>query len=140
MSSVSFHSEHIVFALSHEQQIADWLKESCRLENRSLGLVSVIFCSDEYLLKINLDYLQHDYYTDVITFDYSFETTVSGDIFISIDRITENALSFKTDFVDELHRVIIHGVLHLIGYQDGSPAARSRMSSKEDYYLSLRPF
>jgi probable rRNA maturation factor len=140
MSAISFYSEQVAFSLANERQITDWFKESCKQENRSLGEVSVIFCSDEYLLKMNLDHLQHDYYTDIITFDYSSGPDVSGDIFISIDRVAENATSFKTDFIDELHRVMIHGVLHLIGYKDSEAKDKSEMSSKEDYYLSLRPF
>ncbi len=140
MSSVSFYSEQVEFQLANETQITDWLRESCKRETRSLGEISVIFCSDEYLLKMNLDHLQHDYYTDIITFDYSSGSDVSGDIFISIDRVAENATSFKTDFIDELHRVMIHGVLHLIGYKDSETKDKSEMSSKEDYYLSLRPF
>ncbi len=140
MSTVSFYSEQVAFSLANERQITDWFKESCKQENRSLGEVSVIFCSDEYLLKMNLDHLDHDYYTDIITFDYSSGSDVSGDIFISIDRVAENAISYNADFMDELHRVMIHGVLHLIGYKDGEASAKSEMSSKEDYYLSLRSF
>lgn len=140
MSTVSFHSEQIEFNISNEEQISSWLENSCKLENRELTELSFIFCSDEYLLKVNRDYLQHDYYTDVITFDYSEAPSVSGDVFISIDRVSENASSFNTNFIDELHRVMIHGALHLMGYTDGSPADKSAMTAKEDYYLSLRAF
>lgn len=140
MSSVTFHSEQIAFRLSNEKELSSWLGDCCKLENQELTKLAFIFCSDEYLLQVNQDYLQHDYYTDVITFDYSESPFVSGDIFISIDRVSENAASFNTNFIDELHRVMIHGVLHLMGNTDSNAADKSAMTSKEDYYLSLRAF
>jgi len=105
-----------------------------------IGFLNFIFCSDNYLLKINVEHLNHDTYTDIITFDYSKEDRISGDIFISIDRVEENAKSHKTSFENELHRVIIHGVLHLLGYGDKEPGQKAEMRQKEDFCLSLRDF
>ena len=105
---------------------------------KKLGDVNVIFCSDNYILDINLKYLQHDYYTDIITFDYCEGDRLSGDLFISIDSVRENSEFYKTEFADELNRVIVHGLLHLIGYDDHSEEDIATMRSKEDYYLKIR--
>ena len=110
------------------------------MENKNIENLSFIFCSDEYLLKINKNYLTHDFYTDVISFDYTEENLVSGDIFISIDRVKENAIIFSSSIKDELHRIIIHGLLHLLGYSDKTPRLKAIMKDKEDFYLSLRAF
>ncbi len=104
-------------------------------EKRKLGDVSIVFCSDEYLLRINEEYLNHNYYTDIITFDYSENFFISGDLFISLDRIRDNALKFQTTFNKELYRVILHGVLHLVGYKDKTGAEQETMREKEDFYL-----
>lgn len=135
---VSFHSEQINFSISDEHVVASWLNDVCVAEGKSLEAVSYIFCSDEYLLEMNRLYLNHDYYTDVITFDYCEADAVSGDVFISIDRVEENAQTVGVSKQDELHRVMVHGVLHLIGYGDKSEADKEQMTQKEDYYLSLR--
>ena len=140
MTTVSFHSEQTDYSVSNESQIADWLISVCQKEGKSLSEISIILCSDDYLLEVNRQYLNHNYYTDVITFDYSEETAISGDIFISIDRVKENAQSFATKMVDELHRIIVHGILHLLGYTDKTIGAKEEMTSKEDFYLSLRAF
>jgi rRNA maturation RNase YbeY len=111
-----------------------------RSEHKDIDFVNVIFCSDSFLLDLNKHYLNHDTYTDILTFDYSdASTNVSGDIFISIDRVKENAKQFKTTFLQELHRVIIHGFLHLAGYKDKTRPEQQLMRSKEDIYLSLQP-
>lgn len=107
-------------------------------EIRRLGDISIIFCSDPYILDINMRYLQHDYFTDIITFDYCEGNTLSGDLFISIDSVRENALTYGSEFSDELNRVMVHGLLHLIGYDDHTPEDQVVMRQKEDYYLSLR--
>lgn len=107
-------------------------------EIKTLGDISIIFCSDNYILDVNLRYLHHDYFTDVITFDYCEGNRLSGDLFISVDSVRENAVEFGTEFDDELHRVIVHGLLHLIGYDDHTPEDQKLMSEKEDYYLGLR--
>jgi probable rRNA maturation factor len=100
----------------------------------------LIFCSDEHLLQINKDHLQHDYYTDIITFDYTVEDIISGDLFISVDRVQDNADEFDVLFQDELHRVCVHGLLHLCGYKDKSDEDEKRMREKEDEMLMLRKF
>ena len=98
----------------------------------------MIFCSDEYLLDVNRKYLNHDYYTDIITFDYCEGPVLSGDLFISVDSVRENASFYGTEFADELNRVIVHGLLHLIGYDDHAEADIATMRAKENYYLSQR--
>ncbi|MBN1651276.1 MAG: rRNA maturation RNase YbeY [Bacteroidales bacterium] len=118
---------------------ADWINRTCLAEGFDLGELSFTFCSDDYLHKINMEYLNHDTYTDIITFDYSSADMVSGEIFISLDRIKENAQRLNLIMDNELFRVIIHGVLHLLGYKDKSPSEKAQMTSKEDYYLSLLP-
>ena len=115
-----------------------WLKTVAESEVRKLGQVNIIFCSDNYILDINQKYLQHDDFTDIITFDYCENDTLSGDLFISVDSVRENALFYKTEFTDELNRVIVHGLLHLIGYDDHSDEDIKVMRSKENYYLELR--
>lgn len=105
-------------------------------ESKQVGDISVIFCSDEYLLEINRQFLNHDYYTDVITFDYVEGNVVSGDVFISLDRIKENSLLFHNQAIMELYRVVFHGVLHLIGYNDKTLEEIKEMRSKEEYYLN----
>ncbi|MDH4472095.1 MAG: rRNA maturation RNase YbeY [Fluviicola sp.] len=117
-----------------------WFTQVCGLEEKTLGEISVIFCSDEYLLEMNQTHLNHDYYTDIITFDYSIEDEISGDLFISIDRVADNAQEFSSAFTDELNRVCVHGLLHLCGYKDKSPEDEALMRSKEDDMLALRVF
>ena len=114
-----------------------WLKTVAESEVRRLGNISVIFCSDNYILDINNRYLQHDYFTDIITFDYTEKNKISGDLFISVDSVRENSIEYGTAFEDELHRVIVHGILHLIGYDDHTEEEVRVMRAKEDYYLSL---
>jgi rRNA maturation RNase YbeY len=114
----------------------NWLSSTCAEENKVLEEVNLIFCSDEYLLKMNVEYLQHDYYTDIISFDYCEENRILGDLFISKDRVLDNAEQNNVSFLLELQRVIVHGVLHLCGYKDKSEEEEKLMRSKEDYYLS----
>lgn len=109
-------------------------------EKKELGDVSIIFCSDEYLLRINEEYLNHNYYTDIITFDYCENTVISGDLFISLERITENAEKFRTTFSKELYRVIFHGLLHLVGFKDKTDAEQEKMREKEEFYLKGTDF
>ena len=115
-----------------------WLKTVAESEVKKIGQVNIIFCSDNYILDINQKYLQHDYFTDIITFDYCENDVLSGDLFISVDSVRENAIFYKTEFADELNRVIVHGLLHLIGYDDHSDEDIKMMRSKENYYLELR--
>lgn len=113
-----------------------WLSGVCDEESKSLEEVNLIFCSDEYLLKMNNDFLQHDYYTDIITFDYCEDNLIMGDLFISKDRVEDNAHKNSVSFTNELHRVCVHGVLHLCGFKDKSEIESKIMRDKEDYYLS----
>lgn len=136
-SSISFHSEDVDFQLENEQKLIDWINSTIQHEEKSATEITYVFCSDEYLYQMNLDYLNHDTYTDIITFDYTENSFVSGDIFISIDRVKENAIKFNTTFLNELSRVIIHGVLHLAGYKDKTTEQKQVMRSKEDFYLTL---
>jgi probable rRNA maturation factor len=140
-AAIHFFSEEIPFTLKHKTIIRNWLRETISAEGYTLEELNFIFCSDEYLLGINQQYLDHDTYTDVITFDNSEAAkTIVGDIFISIDRIKENAKAFKHDFMDELCRVMVHGTLHLLGYPDKGKAAKKIMTEKEDFYLGKLAF
>lgn len=139
MGSVRFFSEKIKFKLAHPRKTASWVKNVIVQEKKTVGDINYIFCSDDYLRSVNIEYLNHHTYTDIVTFDNSEEEgLIEGDIFISIERIKENAQKFNNSFDQELHRVIIHGVLHLIGYGDKKPSEKDIMRSKEDAYLSLR--
>jgi rRNA maturation RNase YbeY len=116
----------------------DWLKKVITTENKKLGEIVFIFCKDSYLLKKNIQFLKHDTLTDVITFDYCEGKQISGDILISIDRIKENSRIFETEFLNELDRIMVHGLLHLLGYKDKTKKEAKLMSSKEDFYLSIK--
>ena len=135
---VRYFFEDIKFEYKNKQFNNRWLKLVTESEICRLGDINIIFCSDPYILGINLQYLSHDYFTDIITFDYSEKPVISGDLFISVDSVRENALFYGTEFVEELHRVIVHGILHLIGYDDHTDADTKMMRAKENYYLKLR--
>ena len=135
---VSYFFEDTDFVFRGKALNNRWLRLVAESEIRRLGQISIIFCSDNYILDINQKYLQHDYFTDIITFDYCEGDKLSGDLFISVDSVRENAAEFGTEFKDELNRVIVHGILHLIGYDDHTKKEIAEMRSKEDYYLSLR--
>ncbi len=135
---VRYFTEDIKFDFKQRLINNRWLKFVAGSELKSLGDVNIIFCSDNYILDVNMKYLQHDYFTDIITFDYCEGSKLSGDLFISIDTVRENADFYKTEFSDELNRVIVHGILHLIGYDDHSDEDIKMMRAKEDYYLSFR--
>ena len=135
---VSYYNEDIVFPFKEKRLTSRWLKFVAESESKRLGDVAVIFCSDNYILDVNIKYLQHDYYTDIITFDYCEGNRLSGDLFISIDSVRENASFYGTEFADELNRVIVHGLLHLIGYDDHTDEDIAMMRAKENYYLSQR--
>ena len=113
-----------------------WLQDVVATENLELGDVCIVFCSDDELLEMNVNFLQHDFFTDILTFDYCFDNVVSGDLFISIDRIVDNAAKLKEDYVTELKRVCVHGVLHLCGYGDKTEKQTLVMRQKEDFYIS----
>jgi rRNA maturation RNase YbeY len=139
MNSISYHQIDIDFILPNKRLVSSWIRSVVGSENFSLIHINIIFCSDPHLLSINQQYLQHDYFTDIITFNQSDdEVSIEGDLFISIDRIRDNSSKLEIPFIQELHRVIIHGVLHLIGYDDLNAADKLAMREKEDSYLSLR--
>jgi rRNA maturation RNase YbeY len=125
------------FRLPHEAQHRVWAETCGRVEGFEIGDINFIFCDDAYLLKINQEYLGHDYYTDIITFDYVVGKMLSGDVFISIDRVTENARTYRVSFEEELKRVMAHGLLHLMGYKDKSDQEKQLMRKKEDEKLKM---
>ncbi len=135
---IRFFSEEIEFKILNPNKVKAWLIQSANQERKEITEISYIFCSDPYLLKLNQEYLNHDTLTDIITFDYSQGNKLSGEIYISIDRVMENSQKFDSGFVDELHRVMIHGVLHLCGYKDKNQPDKTLMRKKEDAYLSLQ--
>lgn len=142
LKDISFFSEDIDFVLKDKAKVRNWIGATIKSEGfKRIGELTFVFCSDEYLLDINKQYLNHDTYTDIVTFDSSEdEDVISGDIFISIERIRENAIKFEVLERDELHRVIIHGVLHLCGYYDKNKKDKELMTSKENEYLEKRTF
>ncbi len=135
---ISYYFQDTDFKFRDRRKTNEWLKLAAESEIRRIGNISIIFCSDNYVLDINQKYLQHDYFTDIITFDYCEGDRLSGDLFISVDSVRENSVEFGTEFKDELNRVIIHGLLHLVGYDDHTEKDIKLMRSKENYYLSLR--
>ena len=120
------------FNLDNEEAFSAWLANVIISENKKEGEINYIFCDDEYLHKINVDYLDHDTLTDIISFDYSMGNELHGDIFVSVERVKENAIDFKVTFEAELKRVLVHGILHYCGYKDKSEAEELLMRSKED--------
>jgi rRNA maturation RNase YbeY len=126
-------------ALANRKALRSFIAKMMTIEDRQAEMLGFIFCSDEYLLKINKDFLSHDYYTDIITFDLSEpgSSLISGEIYISVDTVRDNAHRFKTSIVRELHRVMFHGILHLCGYSDKTKAQQSIMREMEDRYLDL---
>ena len=136
-NSISFHSEGISFELENQNNLQKWVLEAIVKEGKKANEITYIFCSDEYLHKINLEHLQHDTFTDIITFNYCVGNLINSDIFISVERVKENANTFNASFQNELSRVIIHGILHLVGYDDKSDSDKKVIRAKEDFYLSL---
>lgn len=134
---VKYFAEDVSIPKIGRRSASEWIRTVIVSEGKSLGDISFIFCSDDYLLEVNKKYLQHDFYTDIITFDYVDGSLINGDIFISKDRVLENAREYSTSFRDELNRVLVHGVLHLLGYKDKSKREKALMTEKEDYYLNL---
>jgi probable rRNA maturation factor len=125
------------FTLDNEEAIAAWLTNVITSENKKEGEINYIFCDDEYLHKINLEYLNHDTLTDIISFDYTMGNEISGDIFVSVERVKDNAKDFNVAFDEELKRVLVHGVLHYCGYKDKGEAEEQLMRSKEDEKIAL---
>lgn len=135
---ISYFTEDTDFRFKGRALNNRWLRMVAESEIKRVGDLSIIFCSDNYILDVNMRYLQHDYFTDIITFDYCEGNRLSGDLFISVDSVRENALFYGTEFSDELNRVMVHGLLHLIGYDDHTEEDQKTMREKEDYYLSVR--
>ncbi len=134
---INFFTEDIKYVLKDKRKIKAWIAKAILAEGYEVDELSFIFCSDEYLLRINQQYLDHDTYTDVITFDNSeVLKTITGDVFISIDRIRDNAMLYKHSPKEELCRVMIHGTLHLLGYKDKSKADKTQMTQKENHHLA----
>jgi rRNA maturation RNase YbeY len=134
---ICFFCENINFSFEGKKRIAQMqIKNLIKMENKKAGDLCFIFCTDDFLLDINKKHLNHDYYTDVITFDYTVNDVISGDIFISLQRVEENAGKFGVSFAHELSRIIYHGLLHLCGYNDQSNDEKRAMSEKEDFYLN----
>ncbi|MBO8451768.1 MAG: rRNA maturation RNase YbeY [Bacteroidetes bacterium] len=135
---ISYYFEDTDFVFKEKNLNGRWLRMVAESEVKRLGDISIIFCSDNYILDVNQRYLEHDYFTDIITFDYCEGDRLSGDLFISVDSVRENSLEYGTEFKDELNRVIVHGILHLIGYDDHTDEDVMTMREKENYYLDIR--
>ena len=133
--AINFFCEEVDFTLPNKALHRNWLKQVVISEGKVIGNINFIFCSDVYLLNVNQKYLSHDYFTDIITFDYCENNKMIGDIFISIDTVQKNSVEFKNTFPEELDRVLVHGILHLIGYKDDSENNKIEMRNKEDFYL-----
>lgn len=133
--NIQFYTQNIDFKLESADTISTWIKNTIQAEGYDYHQITYIFCKDKYLHQINLKHLSHDTYTDIITFDYTEDKLISGDLFISIERVKENANNLNIPFLQELHRVMIHGILHLCGYKDHSLEEEEMMRKKEDIYL-----
>ncbi len=134
--AINFYAEEIDMPSLRKNDTKEWIKEVATSFGKKVGDISYIFCNDEKILEVNQTYLQHDYYTDIITFDYTEGAKIGGDLFISIDTVRSNAIQFEQDFDTELHRVIIHGILHLCGINDQSPEERANMINEENKALA----
>lgn len=137
--NISFRLQDVKFTLKDKQVLRNWVALVATNEGFSIAPINYVFCSDGHLLDMNKQFLNHNYFTDIITFDYTEGKRLSGDIFISIDRVADNAKTYKSTFECELNRVMIHGVLHLMGYKDKSPADEKKMRAKENAALKLLP-
>lgn len=134
---IQYIAEEIQLPTLNKQQVNSWIKETANVYNKKVGDITYIFCSDKRILEINNQYLQHDYYTDIITFDYSESNRISGDIFISLDTVKSNSQEFGVSFEKELYRILIHGILHLCGQDDQTPELRAEMTKKENSALEF---
>lgn len=138
---ISFFTADITYSLKSRTNIRHWLLKVASSEKKRISSLNIIFCSDDYLYKMNRQFLKHNTFTDIITFDNSVDLKhISGELYISLDRIRDNAATLGVTIKDELHRVIVHGLLHLCGYTDKTPSDRKKMSLKEDFYLQRRQF
>jgi len=135
--AIYFSTENIAFDLKNKLKVKKWISNIIKAQNKKVGDISYLFCDDAYLIEVNRTYLDHDTYTDIITFDYVEGDLISGDIMISVERVKENAQLFNTSFDQELHRVIIHGILHLLGQGDKTDKQAAQMRKKEEAALAL---
>jgi len=134
---VYFHNEGVSLIFKNKKAVSSWLSSVIKSFKKDVGTLNFIFCTDEYLLTINKSYLSHNHYTDIITFDYCEENKVSGDLFISIERVKEYSLKNNIEFNNEIHRVIVHGVLHLCGLNDKTEREKEKMRAQENKFLAL---
>lgn len=134
--AIRFSCVNVPEQINYKRKVSTWIKQSVAEETKSIGDISIVLCSDDYILETNRQYLQHDYFTDIITFDYSENENLSGDLLISIHTVKNNSTTYEVSFHAELRRVIIHGVLHLCGYKDKSKKDAKLMREKENYYLA----
>lgn len=137
--AISFYAENISLPPIKKRVVGNWIRTVAGTYGKKTGDISYIFCSDEKILEVNRQYLQHDYYTDIITFDYTQGDKISGDLFISLETVRTNAEAFHTDYIEELHRTIIHGILHLCGINDKGPGEREIMEENENKALEILP-
>jgi rRNA maturation RNase YbeY len=135
---ITFHNQSIAFDLKKKLKLKQWIKFIAEKENKQVGAINYVFCNDDELLAINLKHLNHNTLTDIITFDYTEGNVIHSDIFISIERVKENATKFKVTFEEELHRVLIHGILHLCGFKDKSKLDAELMRKKENWALKIK--
>lgn len=134
--AIRFSNQGIKYNLKDKRKVGNWIKKVAKNHNKEVEELSIVFVSDDEILSINQQYLNHNYFTDIITFDYSYDGVIEGDIFISIDTVRTNSQKFRTEFNDELLRVIIHGVLHLIGFKDKNPKDKKEMTLNENLALN----
>ena len=135
-----FFTEDRNYRLTQKSLVREWLQQAVDDHQRSVREINYIFCSDHYLHSINKRFLRHDTFTDIITFDYAESAVIRADVYISVDRARENAITYNVSVIDEIHRLLIHGLLHLVGYTDKTKDEQAVMRTKEEYYLSLRQF
>lgn len=137
--AIKFYAEDIKLPPIKDEEVSNWIKAVAETYGKKAGDISYIFCSDKKILEVNRQYLQHDYYTDIITFDYTSGNKISGDLFISLDTVKTNSEAFNTPYNEELHRTIIHGILHLCGINDKGPGEREIMEANENKALEILP-
>lgn len=136
---IAYYAEEVEMPAIQQEAVSEWVRTVARSYGKKTGDISYIFCSDEKILEINRQYLQHDYYTDIITFDYTEGQKIGGDLFISLDTVRSNSETFHTPYNEELHRTIIHGILHLCGINDKGPGEREIMEANENKALAILP-
>lgn len=133
---INYNSENS-FNLENEERLSKWLEQVILNEEKKLGEINYVFCNDDYLLKMNVEFLNHDTLTDIISFDYTVGKIIQGDVFISTERVADNAVDYSVSFEEELHRVMVHGILHYCGYKDKTDEDANIMRSKENHYLQM---